>query len=201
MLPPHETVPPLPPVTLNVVPVAPVSDPPVVPHVPVMALRFTPFASPVELTSANVPLIWPVVRFRALAAVTLTDEPMNSAPKFVVLAMPTVAPLPPLMVTLASVRLVDTPCKEMPVVPAPLVIVPPLTATPPCTLVRAMPVVAPVVFTLAKAHTTLGVMPLILIPAGAAPVVTVVLLATCRMPPPVALKPVPVVVVMARTPA
>src|SRR5438128_7189218 len=51
--PPHVTVP-LVPVTLNVEPVAPVSVPAVAPHVPVTALRFTPFVPPLEVTLAKV---------------------------------------------------------------------------------------------------------------------------------------------------
>src|SRR6266567_5168282 len=145
MLPPHEIVPPLPPVTLKVDPVAPVSDPAVVPHVPVTALRFTPFVPPVELTFANVPVTAPVVRFRAVAAERLTDAPMVRVPKFVVLVMPVAGPV---MVTPASERLVLVPCSEIPVVP--FVIVPPLTVTVPAAvkLTRLMPVVAPLVFTL-----------------------------------------------------
>jgi hypothetical protein len=112
---PHETVPVLVPEALNVEPVAPVSVPAVTPHVPVTATRFTPFVPPVELTLANVPLITPVVRFRAVVAETLTDAPMVSVPKFVVLVMPVVGPT---IVTPASVRLVFAPCSEMPVAPS-----------------------------------------------------------------------------------
>src|SRR5712691_11206330 len=125
MTPPHVTVPVLVPTVLNVEPVAPVSVPAVVPHVPVTALRFTPLVPPVELTLANVPLTAPVVRLRAVwAAETLTEAPMVSVPKFVVLVMPVAGPV---IVTPASKRLVLVPWSETPVVP--FVIVPPLTVT------------------------------------------------------------------------
>src|SRR5205814_6556 len=123
-----------------------VSEPAVAPHVPVTPLRFTPFVPPVELTLANVPVTAPLVRLRAVAAETLTEPPMVSVPKFVVLVMPVVGPL---TVTPASDRFVDEPCKLMPVVP--LLIVPPLTETVPVSLTSEMPVVAPVVLMLLKA--------------------------------------------------
>src|SRR5438552_5349072 len=111
---PQVIVPPLPPVTLNVAPLAPVSEPAVAPHEPVTALRFTPFVPPVELTFANVPVIAPPVRLSAVAAETLTLALIVSVPKFVVLVMPVVGPV---IVTPARVMLVFVPCSDTPVVP------------------------------------------------------------------------------------
>src|ERR1700682_3696289 len=164
MLPPQVTVP-LVPLTLNVAPVAPVSVPAVAPHVPVTALRFTPLVPPLEVTLANVPLTAPVVRFSAVAAETVTDAPMVSVPKFVVVVMPFAGPV---IVTPASVRLVDTPWSETPVVP--FVSVPPLTGTRPETLVRVMAGGGPVVVTLLNVTPEPPtVMPLRLKPFAAAP--------------------------------
>src|ERR1043166_2167309 len=146
MLPPQEIVPPLPPVTLNVGPVAPVSEPPAVPHVPVTPLRFTPLVSPVELTLLNVPLTAPGLRLRAMAPETLPAEPIARVPKLLPL-MPVVGPLMvrPLNVVM-EVPSVDS---EMPVVPP--LIVPPLIVTLPLpSEASATPVAAPVVLTEVK---------------------------------------------------
>src|SRR6266568_3269158 len=190
---PKLIVPPLPPVTLNVEPAAPVSVPAVAPHVPVTALRFTPFVPPLEVTFANVPLTAPVVRFRAVTAETLTDAPIVSVPKFVVLVMPVVV-VPP-MVTPASVRFELAPCSETPV-PA-LLIVPPLTVTVPLTMfVRAMPVVGPVPLTLVKVTPEPPtVMALRLRVVAAAPDVRLAVPVTFSVPPPEAWNGMPVVVV------
>src|ERR1700686_2824839 len=165
MVGPHVIVPPLPPVTLNVDPVAPVSPPAVAPHVPVTALRFTPFVPPLELKLANVPLTAPVVRFSAVGPETLTSAPMVRVPK----AVPLIAVVEPGKVTLASVTLdVPSVVSERPVVPLP--IVPPLMVTLPLpSEVSATPVVAPVVLTVLKVMP-LDVTPLRLMPVTAAPV-------------------------------
>src|ERR1051325_7407296 len=207
MTPPHESVPPPPPVTLNVAPLAPVSVSPeqVQPHVPlpVTVLRLTPFVPPVELTCRKLPLIAPGPRFSAVAAEPLTFAPIVKLAKFDVLLMPTVAPLPPVIVTPARLRLVLAPWNETPVVPAPLVIVPPLTVTVPAAarLTTLMPVAAPVVVTLLKVMPEPPtVMALRFRPATAAPVVMFAVPLTLIVPLPVALKPVPVDVVMASVP-
>src|ERR1043166_6212284 len=113
MLPPQVIVPLPPPVTLNAgLPAMPVIVPADAPHVPVTPDRMTLPA--VAVTLANVPLTAPVVRLRAVVAETLTELPMVSVPKFVVLLMPVAGPV---IVTPASVRLVFAPCSETPVVP------------------------------------------------------------------------------------
>src|SRR5438552_3709957 len=177
---PQVIVPPLPPVTLNVAPLAPVSEPAVAPHVPVTPLRFTPLVPAVELTLANVPVTAPEVRLSAVAPETFTELPMVSVPKFVVLVMPVVGPL---TVTPASERFVDEPCMLMPVVP--LLIVPPLTETVPVSLTSEMPVVAPVVLILLKATPVPPmVMPLSDRPFVAAPAVRFAVPLTLSVPPP-----------------
>ena len=196
IVPPHEIMPPLPPVTLNVAPLAPVSEPAVAPHEPVTALRFTPFVPPVELTLANVPLTAPVVRTNAFVAETFTEAPIVRVPKVEPL-MPVVGPV---MVTPARVRLVFAPDSETPVVPPE--IVPPFTVTWLAAVkpVRLMPVVAPVVLTLLKVTPEPPmVVPLRLRPAAAAPLVMLAVPLTFRMPAPPT-KPLPVLVVIASVP-
>src|SRR5437588_616236 len=68
--PAHVIVPPPPPVTLKVEPLAPVSVPPPADHVPVTPLRFTPLVPPLELTLWNWPVTAPLVRFSAVAPET-----------------------------------------------------------------------------------------------------------------------------------
>src|SRR3954466_1181019 len=84
---PNDTVPVLVPLALNVEPAAPVSVPAVTPHVPVTALRFTPFVPPLEVTLANVPLTAPVARLSAVTPETLTVLPPAAA------SVPNVVPL------------------------------------------------------------------------------------------------------------
>ena len=193
MFAPQEIAPPLPPMMLNVEPLAPLIVPALAPKPAastVTALSFTPFVPAVEVTLANVPLTVPVVRSRAVAALTLTEPPLTSSlPKFAVFLMPTVAPLPPVIVAPVRVRLVFVPVRAMPVVAAPLVIVPPLTVTVPAftKLPRLMPVAAPLVVTLVKATEPM-VMPVMFRPAPVV-VVTLAVPLTFSVPPPVAVKP------------
>src|SRR5688572_22516167 len=83
---------PLPPLTLNVAPLAPVSEPAVAPHVPETPVNDTPFVPPVEVTFANVPVTVPVLSARAETAETFTVPWIVSVPNVVPL-MPVVAPV------------------------------------------------------------------------------------------------------------
>src|SRR3954453_12978731 len=115
---PNESVPMLVPLALNVEPAAPVSVPAGAPHVPVTALRFTPFVPPLEVTLANVPLTAPVARLRAVTPETLTDSPIESVPNVV----PLIAVIEPVIVTPASVIVyVPSVFTDRPVVP-PLIV-------------------------------------------------------------------------------
>src|SRR3954454_2618999 len=189
---PNESVPVLVPLALNVEPAAPVSVPAVTPHVPVTALRFTPFVPPLEVTLANVPLTAPVARLSAV-----TPSVPNVAPLIAV-----VEPVKVTVCAFAPRVMVEVPSvfNDRPVVPP--LIVPLLMVTLPLPSdVSDTPVVAPVVLTLLKvAPDAPTVTPLMLMPVPAAPVVTFAVPVTLSVPPPVALKAVPVPVVMLSVP-